>query len=597
MKNKETIIGKVKSVTGSALAIKLDENIRSTLPIIDGILYRVGQIGSFIRIPFGYIDLYGVITQTGSEAIPEKLAEQEEKKGSRWIKATLIGERIGNKFERGVLQFPIADDVVHLVTKGDLELIYGGVDKTKSISVGQVSASENLSARIDIDRFINRHCAILGSTGSGKSNTVSVILEAIATRKDKNNNDIKSTRVLLVDPHGEYGEILKDYSQIFKVSADTKKGEKELLIPYWALPFQEFIKSFPGTLSEKQEEYIREEILQRKIQSSKKLSTVPQEESITADSPIPFSMNQLWFDLDDFERRTFNDKDLKIFAFKNGSSGNGDPQKLKSNKYLIASTDNTAPYSNNRYAQGLLSFLNLMKNRLLDQRFKFLYELGDLKPDLDGKIISDLDALIRGWIGTEKPITILDLSSIPSEIMGSVSGSLLSIIYEFLYWGQNKDVGGRQTPILFVLEEAHNYLKSGENSIASRTVQKIAKEGRKYGSGLLLVTQRPLELDDTVLSQCGSVIALRMTNSNDSGHIKSVVEDSLNELVELLPSLRTGEGLILGECVKLPMRTKFNKAQESKSTDPLVSERWKKDLPNDTNYKKVLEYWRNNKFS
>jgi len=181
--------------------------------------------------------------------------------------------------------------------------------------------------------------------------------------------------------------------------------------------------------------------------------------------------------------------------------------------------------------------------------------------------------------------------------MGSISGSLLSIIYEFLYWGQNKDVGGRQTPILFVLEEAHNYLKSGENSIASRTVQKIAKEGRKYGSGLLLVTQRPSELDDTVLSQCGSVIALRMTNSNDRGHIKSVLEDSLNELVELLPSLRTGEGLIMGECVKLPMRTKFSKAKDSKSTDPLVSKQWKKDLPDSANYKKVLEYWRNNKFS
>jgi len=592
MKNKDTMIGRVRSVTGSTLAVELDEDIRSTLPIIDGILYRIGQIGSFVRIPIGYIDLYGVITQVGSEAIPDKLTEKEKSKGSRWIKATLIGERIGNKFERGVLQFPIADDVVHLVTKNDIELIYGGVDKSKSISVGQVSASENLLARIDIDRFINRHCAILGSTGSGKSNTVSVILEAIATRKDKKGDNIKSTRILLVDPHGEYGEILKEHSQIFKVGADTTKGEKELLIPYWALPFQEFIRSFPGTLSEKQEEYIREKVLQKKIESSKKLDSKPQEEAITADSPIPFSINQLWFELDDFERKTFNDRELTDLALEE----DGDAITLKPNKYTIASTNNTAPYSNNRYSQGIPGFLTLMRNRLLDQRFKFLYRLEDLTPDLGGAITGDLDTLIKNWIGTDKPITILDLSSVPSEIMESISGSLLSIIYEFLYWGQNEDVGGRQTPILFVLEEAHSYLKAGENSIASRTVQKIAKEGRKYGSGLLLVTQRPSELDDTVLSQCGSVIALRMTNSNDRGHIKSVVEDSLNELVELLPSLRTGEGLIMGECVKLPMRTKFSKARESKSTDPLVSEQWKKDLPNSENYKKVLGYWRNNKF-
>lgn len=595
MKNKETMMGRVRSVTGSTLAIELDENIRSTLPIIDGILYRVGQIGSFIKIPLGYVDIYGVITQAGSDAIPENLKEEETIKGSRWIKATLLGEGIANKFERGVLQFPIADDEVHLVVNEDLELIYGGIDSLKSISVGQVSASENLSAKIDIDRFVNRHCAILGSTGSGKSNTVSVILEAIAKRKDKENKDIKSTRILLVDPHGEYGDILKEYSQIFKVRADNLKGEKELIIPYWALPFQEFIKSFPGKLNEKQEEYVREKILQEKIKSAEKLVPKPKEEAITADSPIPFSVKQLWFDLDDFERQTFATRAEPSSKTLN-TSDKGNPEKLKSNKYTPAGNGGASPFLNNS-AQGILGFLTLMRNRLLDQRFKFLYQLGDLNPSLKGEIKGDLDILIKDWIGTEKPITILDLSSVPSEIMGSISGSILSIIYEFLYWGQNKDVGGRETPILFVLEEAHNYLKSGENSIASRTVQKIAKEGRKYGSGLLLVTQRPSELDETVLSQCGSVIALRMTNSNDRGHIKSAVEDSLSDLVELLPSLRTGEGLIMGECVKLPMRTKFNKAKESKSTDPLVSNKWKNNLPDPANYKKVLESWRNNKFS
>ena len=460
-KNNKTFIGKVRSVTGSTLAIELDEGIRSTLPIIDGVLYRVGQIGSFVRIPLGYTDLYGVIVQAGSDAIPEKLIGQEGIKGYRWIKATLIGERIGKKFEKGVLQFPIADDEVHLVTKDDLELIYGGIDELKSISIGQVSASESLSARIDIDRLVNRHCAILGSTGSGKSNAVSVILEAIAARKDKDGFNIKSTRILLVDPHGEYGEVLKKYSQIFKVGAEDEKQEKELIIPYWALPFQEFIKSFPGKLNEKQEEYIREKVLQKKIESSKNLIPPPKEEAITADSPIPFSIRQLWFDLIDVEQKTFIDKDLKIEALIK----KGDAKNLKENKYSLASTNNTAPYSNNRVAQGILGFLTLMRNRLLDTRFKFLYELGNLSPDLKGKIIGDLDVLVEDWIGTEKPITILDLSSIPSEIMGSISGSLLSIVYEFLYWGQNEDVGGRKTPILFVLEEAHNYLKSGENSI------------------------------------------------------------------------------------------------------------------------------------
>jgi len=591
MNKSETFIGKVRSVIGSSIAIELDENICSTLPIIQGELYRVGQIGSFIKIPFGYVDLYGVVTKAGSDAIPERLIEQDNIKfGSRWINATLIGERTGKEFERGIVQFPIADDEAHLVTSNDLKLIYGSLNEDKSIIVGRVSASEGLAARIDIDRLVNRHCAILGSTGSGKSNTVSIILEAIATKKYFNNS-----RILLIDPHGEYGEVLNKYSSIFKINANKAKSENELYIPYWALPFKELIKSFPGNINEKQEEYIRDKILQKKIDASKFLDPNPRKEAITADSPIPFSIKKLWFELDDFERQTYNER-AQPETNTLDTTDLGDPEKLKSNKYEPAGNGGARPFMNGQ-AQGILGFLNLVRNRLLDQRYKFLFDLDNLSPDVDGKIEGDLDSIITNWIGNKKPITILDLSSVPSEIMTSVSGSLLFLIYEFLFWGQNLDVGGRQTPILFVLEEAHNYLKAGENSVSSRIVQKIAKEGRKYGAGLLLVTQRPSELDETVLSQCGSVVALRMTNSSDRSHVKSAVEDSLTELVEIIPSLRTGEGLIMGETVKLPMRTKFNKSNESKSTDPEVSKQWKKDPPNSDNYKVVISGWRNNEFS
>lgn len=149
-----------------------------------------------------------------------------------------------------------------------------------------------------------------------------------------------------------------------------------------------------------------------------------------------------------------------------------------------------------------------------------------------------------------------------------------------------------------VLEEAHNYLKAGEDSISSRTVQTIAKEGRKYGVGLLLVTQRPTELDETVLSQCGTLIALRMTNKGDRGHVSAAVQDELYDMVSLLPSLRTGEGLIMGEAVRIPSRVKFEKISKApKSTDPLVSKQWKKEKQDNKGYKTIVEYWRNQKFS
>lgn len=591
---KQTLIGKVKSISGNLLSIQLDESVKSTMPIISGLLYRVGQLGSFVRIPLGYVHLYGVVTKIGADAIPEALrlrAEEESKDirfSTRWVSVLLIGERIGGKFERGVIQFPTADDEVHLVTLDDLEIIYSSYADIKSITVGNISVSESLPAKIELDKLVTRHCAILGATGSGKSNAVAVILEAIASGK------YKSARILVIDPHGEYNDSLKDFSKVFKVGADISKGQNELLIPFWALPFNELLSSFAGNLSEINRDYVREKILEKKIQSSKNLKVPPPELTITADSPIPFSLSQLWYELDDFERQTFIDNgriNKSVLVTK------GDPVTLKHNVYPPASLGSAAPFINTR-AKGILSFLDAMRNRILDQRFRFLFNAGDFAPDLKGKIKNDLDSLLENWLAHEKPITILDLSGIPSEVMTSISGSILKIVYDALFWSQNLPVGGRKQPLLIVLEEAHNYLKAGENSISSRTVQTIAKEGRKYGVGLLLVTQRPTELDETVLSQCGTLVALRMSNKGDRGHVSAVLQDELYDMVGLLPSLRTGEGLILGEAVKIPSRVKFTKiANAPRSSDPSVSDEWTKEKPEKKHYAKLLEYWRSQKFS
>jgi len=210
-------------------------------------------------------------------------------------------------------------------------------------------------------------------------------------------------------------------------------------------------------------------------------------------------------------------------------------------------------------------------------------------------VCTDLSGLLFDWLGNEKPVTILDLSGIPTEIMTSISGTLLKIIYDALFWGQQINVGGKQQPLLIVLEEAHNYLKSGENSIASKSVQSIAKEGRKYGVGLLLVTQRPSELDETVLSQCGTVIALRMNNSKDRGHIRSAIQDELQTMIDLLPSLRTGEAIISGESVKIPSRIQFFKLSNApKGADPIVVEKWASErLSTVGDYEMLLSTWRN----
>ena len=242
--------------------------------------------------------------------------------------------------------------------------------------------------------------------------------------------------------------------------------------------------------------------------------------------------------------------------------------------------------------------MDSVRTKLQDRRFDFLFTPGEYTPDLSGIVSKDLSELLLSWIGSEKPITILDISDIPSDIMMSIAGTLLNILYEALFWGQEIDVGDRKQPLLIVLEEAHNYLRSGENSISSRNVQRIAKEGRKYGVGLMLVTQRPSELDETVLSQCGAIIALRMNNSKDRGYVSAAIQDELRSIVDLLPSLRTGEAIVSGEGVSIPSRIQFNKlANAPKSADPMVSKQWNEPhAQGEEDYKKLVSFWRNKKF-
>jgi len=590
-KNKITEIGEIDSISGNNISVKLFDNIKSNMPIIDGVVYRVGQIGSFVRIPLGYANLYGIVTQIGSAAIPESLREAIAKdydhlKNTRWINIVLAGEQVGKRFERGVTQYPTTGDKVHLVTINDLDIIYGGYEEANSITVGNISVSESLDAKIDLDKLISRHCAIVGSTGSGKSNSVSVLLQSIANRS------FQSSRILVIDPHGEYNDALSKHSKVIEINSSD--DENRLQIPFWALPFNELMKIFSGNLTDQNREYIREKVVEAKIKSAVDNKIEVAKESITADSPIPFSIKQLWFELTDFEKQTFTDTTRTTLS---ALIVTGDPEKLISNEYTPAGMGNSAPFLNQK-AKGLLSFLDSMRNKLNDSSYGFLFSPGKLTPDKDGKTEEDLDSMFLKWLGNKLPITILDLSGIPSEIMSSISGTLLKIIYDGLFWGVNTKVGGKNQPLLIVLEEAHSYLKAGEHSISSRTVQMIAKEGRKYGVGLLLVTQRPSELDETVLSQCGTMIALRMNNSKDRSHIRSAVQDELQSMVDLLPSLRTGEALISGEAVKIPSRVKFYKiANAPKSSDPKASEKWLLEIENTPNeYKQLLKSWRNKNY-
>ena len=591
MKHNPTHIGQVESVSGNTVTIKMASNYPSNMPIVDGTVYRIGQIGSFLKIPLGYANLYGLITQAGVLAMPETLLMAYKDNpsvadGHRWLRMILVGEQTGSFFERGVLQSPTSGDQVHLVTNEDLRIVYGGYTAQSSIVIGNQSASEGLAAQLDMDKLISRHCAILGATGSGKSNAVSIVVKAIAEKP------FPSARVLMIDPHGEYASSLSGKCRVFRVGANAEDCEDELCVPFWALPFKELMAIFPGKLSDQNEDYIRGKVLDLKRVSATAIGGL-REEAITADSPVPFSINQLWFDLDNFERITFKaDRTTQETLITTG-----DPATLKSNQYPTAGLGSAAPFLNNK-AKGMLGFLDGMRSRLLDQSYNFLFRPPGYSPALNGTTQNDLPRLFSTWFDHGFPVSILDLSAIPADIMQAISGCILKITYDALYWGQNTLVGGKKQPLLIVLDEAHAYLKAGEDSISSRTVQGIAKEGRKYGVGMLLVTQRPSELDETVLSQCGSIIALRMTNTRDKGHVSSAMQDELREMADVLASLRTGEAIISGEAVRIPSRVKFFQVDNAvKSSDPIASKLWANARPNAAEYVASVRNWRNQSFN
>lgn len=232
---------------------------------------------------------------------------------------------------------------------------------------------------------------------------------------------------------------------------------------------------------------------------------------------------------------------------------------------------------------------------MLDSRYRFLFEPGlGSTPTESGKISSDLNDLVAGWVGHSKPITVIDLSGAPSDVLALATGTVMRILYDALYWAGDLSVSGRRQPLLIVVEEAHLFVPDGQRSAAQRIVSRIAKEGRKYGVGLMLVTQRPTELDATALSQCGTMIALRLTNGADQARVKSTMPDDLAGLAAMLPSLRTGEAIVTGEAVPLPTRVRLPVARSKPvGADADVAKGWRaSSRPPLTDYAEAVANWR-----
>lgn len=470
--------------------------------------------------------------------------QELEKKGElvemKIAEMTILGsKKKDGKLTRGVDYLPPLNCSAYFIPGDKLNNLLGveipedKQDFSKYIKVGTRSMKNAGDVYLDMDKLLGRHVAILGTTGSGKSCTVASIVQSILKQ-------YPYPRLIFFDVHNEYAAA---FSGEWNSKTHLLPWE-DYSLPYWYLDLEEFKEIYNCSgIGPNQEAKLKEWITELKQEHVKQDSTV------TVDSPIYFSIDDL------LEKIT---QEIEGLSSTNRKS-------FESMKMKIDSINN-------------------------DKRFYFLRK--DIKTR---KELAEYFIDLFGLTEQGKYLSILDLSGIPSEVRTTCVGVLSRLCFDFSYW----DADPENLPLALVLEEAHNYIpeeSSADFNLCKKRIEKIAKEGRKYGISLMVVTQRPSNVSTTVLSQCGTYITLRLTNDIDQNKIKRLLPDTLGEQANILPSLRDGEALISGDGINLPGKVRFTQPNpEPKSNDVRYHHSWSIGVPEHYNVESIIKDWQHTK--
>lgn len=537
-----TCIGRVRHVLGAQVTVALDPDLAGVAPIFRGRLQRVGQIGSIVRIPQGLVDLVGQVSLLGiAELSGVSTPVEKIQVGERWLQVELLGEidRGTARFERGVGTYPGLDDPVHFCTPDDLRAVFPPPGED-SISLGMLAAAEEVPVCLSTSPFVTRHSAVVGSTGAGKTSCVAAMLQGFAS------GGWDAANIVVIDPHGEYPTALGDHASVRSVLGT---GDHGIRVPYWALPAADILIALAGSIGggTTQSRFAELVTAQRRnfAQTATWLHLDPA--AVTADTPVPFDLKVVWHQLDSENNETLHvARDPSTVAVED----DGDPATLTPTRFAHYGPGGAAPHKGQYHGiHGTVP--ELLRLGLLDPRLAFLRQ-----PEGDPNGSDPLVEELANWLGRHLPVSILDFSGVSAEASDVAIGVILNMIFEAAVRTPPAGVGiGRPRPVLIVVEEAHRYLGASAAAMARQAANRIAREGRKYGVGLMLVTQRPSELPDTALAQSGTLIALRLSNSADQDRIRAALPDNVAGLAAVLPSLRTGEAVVTGEALALPART------------------------------------------
>lgn len=534
-------IGRIVAVTGAHAIILLDADDAFSAGN-DG----SPEIGTLLKVDTEATVTLALVSALSSPTPSLENPEQE----MRIVEVEFIGELPkddnGNpkSFRRGVSSYPGLGDIVSRASQTELSMAYAS-DEDTSIRIGHIQQDITIPAMVKIDELLGKHFAVLGTTGTGKSCSVALILRRILEKNPK-------AHILLLDVHREYASSFKEYAEVIQPA--------NMSLPFWLLNFEEVVEILIGNQPNREQdvEILRELIPLAKTRyaaSTRRDKTAPSLRSkdpadtmnLGVDTPVPYRSSDLMSLIEEHLGKL----DLK---------------------------GELAPFKR------LKARLDTMTR---DPRYAFMF--GHMT-------ISDNMAEVVGRIFRipvdDKPITVLELGGLPSEVINVCVSVLARMAFDFGLWSQGR------VPITFVCEEAHRYVPSDKTSgfePTKRAISRIAKEGRKYGVSLAIITQRPSELDPTILSQCNTVFSMRLTNERDQEILKAGISDAAASLMEFMPTMGTGEAVTFGEGVSLPTRIKFDLLPRHalpKSSTASFTRNWSIDVPDEGFLEAIVARWR-----
>jgi ABC-type dipeptide/oligopeptide/nickel transport system ATPase component len=542
----DILIGYLSEVRGDGMDARITEEHSNDSPIIkvgdEEIL--AGHIGSYVVIRQANIGVLALVFKMWEK---DHFDNDDRRKSDRFISLIPVGEiQSDGTFIRGVRHYPTPGAKVYAVGLNEINAIFSKFREYKFF-IGQLASHKDYHLSLDPRALFGRHFAIVGQSGSGKSWTVTSLIQ----------NTIKAmpkSHIIMLDLHGEYcwkdndGTIQSAFPDELVNYVDAMEME----MPYWMMTYAELVDLFidrddkGATL---QMSFLREVLQQLKRKEAKRIGL----STVSIDTPIYFSLAEMYmqFKAANEERKDFGKVQGALFG--------------QFDEFLIR-----------------------MQSRFNDVRYDFL-----LKPKIrnNSESMSDLLRQFVGLGNKKANITVVDLSSVPTDVRPAVSAQVGRLAYEFNYWNPRR----RDFPITLICEEAHAYIpreKNGPFEGTKKMMERIAKEGRKYGVSIGVVSQRPTELSETMLSQCSSFICLRTSNPDDQAYIRGLVPEAEGDLTDILSSLGRGEALVLGEAAPLPTRVQIYRPNpEPKSNDVDYFTSWREG-PTDLNVDEIVQFWR-----